>query len=251
MLAFYLATPEVENDRRSLNTFYGMRRAKKEGRYMGTAPLGYANKITEDKKKYIGIHEVEGPLLKWAFEQIILNKYNTEQIWKMVRLKACGKYRFSKNNFWVAIRNPLYCGKIFVPAHKDEKAHFVWDQHEPLITESIFNEVQQILDGRKRQIKPKVVSIDNLPLRGFLKCHKCGKMLTGSASKGKMGVYYNYYHCSSSCGVRFKAEITNDIFIKQLKYLIPKEGMIDIFTEAFIEDFNTQTKTQNQEERIC
>ncbi|WP_249413574.1 recombinase family protein [Chryseobacterium indologenes] len=31
MLAFYLATPEVENDRRSLNTFYGMRRAKKEG----------------------------------------------------------------------------------------------------------------------------------------------------------------------------------------------------------------------------
>ncbi len=247
MLAFYLATPEVENDRRSLNTFYGMRRAKKEGRYMGTAPLGYSNKITEDKKKYIGIHEVEGPILKWAFEQIILNKYNTEQIWKMVRFRTDGKYRFSKNNFWVAIRNPLYCGKIFIPAHKDEKAHSVLGQHEPLITESMFNEVQQILDGRKRKIKPKVVSIDNLPLRGFLKCYKCGKMLTGSASRGKMGVYYNYYHCSSSCGVRFKAEIANDVFIKQLKYLIPKEGMIDVFIEAFIEDFNTQTKTQNHE----
>ncbi|WP_238381681.1 recombinase family protein [Mucilaginibacter pedocola] len=34
MLAFYLAAPEVENDRRALNTFYGMRRAKKEGRWM-------------------------------------------------------------------------------------------------------------------------------------------------------------------------------------------------------------------------
>ncbi|GAB0157824.1 hypothetical protein CHRYSEOSP005_31100 [Chryseobacterium sp. Alg-005] len=68
MLAFYLAAPEVENDRRSLNTFYGMRRAKKEGRYMGTAPLGYTNKIAENKK-YIAIHEHEGPLLKWAFEQ--------------------------------------------------------------------------------------------------------------------------------------------------------------------------------------
>ncbi|NGM89736.1 recombinase family protein, partial [Parapusillimonas sp. SGNA-6] len=32
MMAFYLAAPEVENDRRALNTFYGMRRAKKEGR---------------------------------------------------------------------------------------------------------------------------------------------------------------------------------------------------------------------------
>ena len=46
MLAFYLAAPEVENDRRALNVFHGMRRAKKEGRYMGTAPLGYVNKIS-------------------------------------------------------------------------------------------------------------------------------------------------------------------------------------------------------------
>ncbi len=31
MLAFYLAAPEVENDRRALNVFHGMRRAKKRG----------------------------------------------------------------------------------------------------------------------------------------------------------------------------------------------------------------------------
>lgn len=34
MLAFYLAAPEVENDRRSLNIIAGMRRARKEGRKM-------------------------------------------------------------------------------------------------------------------------------------------------------------------------------------------------------------------------
>ncbi len=51
MLAFYLAAPEVENDRRALNVRYGMRRAKKEGRWMGVDPVGYANKITEDGKK--------------------------------------------------------------------------------------------------------------------------------------------------------------------------------------------------------
>lgn len=39
MLAIYLSAPEVENDRRALNTFYGMRRARKEGRLMGRAPL--------------------------------------------------------------------------------------------------------------------------------------------------------------------------------------------------------------------
>ncbi|MDN3586115.1 recombinase family protein [Pedobacter aquatilis] len=31
MLAIYLTAPKIENDRRGLNTFYGMRRARKEG----------------------------------------------------------------------------------------------------------------------------------------------------------------------------------------------------------------------------
>ena len=69
MLAFYLAAPEVENDRRALNVIHGMRRARKEGRYMATAPLGYVNKMSEDKKKYIALHEIEAPILKWAFEE--------------------------------------------------------------------------------------------------------------------------------------------------------------------------------------
>jgi len=43
MLAFYLAAPELENDRWALNTFNRMRRAHKEGRDMGVAPVGYLN----------------------------------------------------------------------------------------------------------------------------------------------------------------------------------------------------------------
>src|SRR6186713_3103690 len=57
MLAFYLAAPEVENDRRALNTFFGMRRAKKEGRYMGTAPAGYINVTDPSGKKMIKLDE--------------------------------------------------------------------------------------------------------------------------------------------------------------------------------------------------
>ena len=247
MLAFYLAAPEVENDRRALNVFHGMRRAKKEGRYMGTAPLGYINKISEDKRKHIALHEFEAPVLKWAFDQILANNFNTEQIWKMVGEKVNGKGRFSKNNFWVALRNPLYCGKIFIPPYKEEQGHFVAGQHQPLISEKMFADVQDILDGRKRVIKPKIVAMENLPLRGFLKCPKCERMLTGSASKGKMGNYYNYYHCSSSCGTRFKAEAANEAFVKQLRYLSPKAGMVDIFIEAFINDFNKQMKAQNSD----
>ncbi len=165
----------------------------------------------------------------------------------MVKEKANGKGRFSKTNFWIAIRNPLYCGKIYIPPYKEEKGYFVLGKHQPLISEKQFADVQDVLDGRKKEIKPKILSIDNLPLRGFLKCPNCERMLTGSASRGKMGNYYYYYHCSSPCKTRFKAELANDAFLKQLQYLSPKEGMVEVFIEAFIKDFNNKTKAHNTE----
>lgn len=51
VLAIYLTAPEIENDRRALNVFYGMRRARKEGRYMATAPIGYVNHTLEGGMK--------------------------------------------------------------------------------------------------------------------------------------------------------------------------------------------------------
>jgi hypothetical protein len=37
--------------------------------------------------------------------------------------------------------------------HKDEEAHTVKAQHEPLISESLFYQVQDVLDGRKRHYR--------------------------------------------------------------------------------------------------
>ena len=50
MLAVYLSIPEVENQRRSLNVIAGMRRAFKEGRYVGNTPKGYSNGVDSSKK---------------------------------------------------------------------------------------------------------------------------------------------------------------------------------------------------------
>jgi len=118
MLAFYLAAPEVENDRRALNTFQGLRRGKKEGRHMGMAAYGYANKITEDGKKYIAIVPDKAVKVIWIFEQIAKNIFSTESIYQMAKEKG---FAISKNNLWLIIRNPLYCGKIVVPKYRDEE----------------------------------------------------------------------------------------------------------------------------------
>lgn len=250
MLAFYLATPEIENDRRALNVFFGMRRAKKEGRWMRTAPIGYINRITENGKKYIAIHETNGPLIKWAFEELAKGLYNTEQIWRLARKKGL---TWSKNNFWVAIRNPVYCGRIFIPKYKEEDSRIVQGSHEPIISEALFYEVQDVLDGRKRKLPhPKVVSIAELPLRGFLICPNpdCNRMLTRSASKG-ISKYYHYYHCSlRSCGCRFHAEDVNTAFLEKLRKYVPKPEIAPVLKVTLTHVYNEQTRFRQGERKF-
>ena len=245
MLAFYLAAPEVENDRRALNVFHGMRRAKKEGRYMGTAPLGYINKVSENGKKYIAPREDEANILKWVFQELASGRLNTEQVWKLAKEK--GLRRGSKNNFWVAIRNPLYCGKIFIPKFKDEESCLVQGQHEPLISEALFYEVQDVLNGRKKAQRTKLTVDDALPLRGFLICPKCGRMLTGSASKGCKQKYYHYYHCTSSCGVRYNVSKANEKIVYEIRKYVRPLPKLQLYKEVIVSVFKAKTRLQRND----
>ena len=85
---------------------------------------------------------------------------------------------------WLSEIHLYYC-KILIEQFKDEPAHLVEGQHEPLISEPLFKKVQLILDGNKRakRTHTKILSDINLPLRVFLICPKCGRNLTGSTEK--------------------------------------------------------------------
>ncbi|MFD2963963.1 MULTISPECIES: recombinase family protein [Olivibacter] len=247
MLAIYLAVPEVENDRRALNVFYGMRKARREGRWMGAAPLGYINRVTPEGKKYIMPKQPEGAIMKWVFEELAKGIYVAEQIRKMANEKGlkCGH-----NNFWKLIRNPVYCGVVIVPPHKDDEIDFVKGQHQPIISEALFYKVQDVLNGNKRSVATKVISKEMLPLRGFLQCPNCSRMLTGSASKGRHRHYY-YYHCSSSaCGCRFKAEEVNRYFERELlKYkIMPETG--ELFKMVVLDEYHSSNREELDERAL-
>jgi site-specific DNA recombinase len=246
MLAFYLAGPEVENDRRALNVFFGMRRARKEGRYMSLAPLGYINKTDEQGRRYIAPMEPQATILRWAFEELARGILNTEQVYKLAKEKGLTQ---TKSLFWFALRNPVYCGKIFIPKYKDEESQLVKAQHEPIISEALFYEVQDVLDGRGRKYRVKVVAHESLPLRGFLLCPKCNKLLTGSASKGRYR-YYPYYHCVGECTCRFRAENINQLFVKELKKYVPRPEIKDVLRITLSEAYYNQTGQKKEDRRL-
>ena len=245
MLAIYLAAPEVENDRRALNTFYGMRRAKKEGRVMGNAPFGYINRSREDGSKYIAIKEPEASTMRLAFEEIAKGIYAPDQIRQ--KISRSGKKILSRNAFHSAIRNPVYCGKVFVPKYGDEESTIVNGQHEPLISETLFEKVQRILTNNKRKTvhNTKIQSDENLPLRGYLICPECGRALTGSASKGRNTRYY-YYHCVASCGFRQRAENANHIFENMLTHFDLNQGSKELIKKMILLNYKQFVKENPQ-----
>ncbi|MFP3599510.1 recombinase family protein [Chryseobacterium sp. SIMBA_029] len=236
MLAIYLAAPEVENDRRALNTFFGMRRAQKEGRVMGTASYGYINKCTEDGRKYIAIKEPEASNMRWAFNELSKGKYAIEQIRK--KMNSMEGADISRSSFYNSIRNPVYCGKVFIKAYKEEEECIVEGKHESLISEFLFIKVQQVLNGKTREERPqgKIQSLEQLPLRGFLKCPRCGEHISGSGSKGKLRIYY-YYHCNSKCGYRHNSKIVNLAFEEQLKNMEFNDGAKQLLKEIILYNF--------------
>lgn len=194
-----------------------MRRAKKEGRYVSTPPYGFKN-IRDEQNRPVITHSVMAPVIKKAFAQIATGNFPIEVLWKILYKEGL---KISRSNFYTVLRNPIYCGKIRIKAVKDESEDIVLGIHEPIISEELFYEVQNVLDGKKKAKTKYALVNDEYPMRGHLICPRCGKTLTGSSALGNGGKYY-YYPCTAGCKERHKSDGVhnsfeiwlNDIFIK-------------------------------------
>jgi len=110
-----------------------------------------------------------------------------------------------------------------------------------LITEKLFDKVQNVLNGDIKPKKPAIAKPEDLPLRGFLKCPSCHRMLTGSASKGRK-THVAYYHCKSPCKVRSNANQVNQDFIEVLKLSRIAKRDQPKFLQEIISNYNEVRK---------
>lgn len=127
---------------------------------------------------------------------------------------------------------------------KDEEEHLVKGQHEAIVSEDLFYDVQNVLSERrrnKRKRTTKVNSVPELPLRGHLICPKCGRQLSGSASRSAQKNLYFYYHCLSSCGFRFRADKANILFEEILASFRLIRGK-ELYIAAIQDTFNSVNK---------
>ncbi|GGI57012.1 hypothetical protein GCM10011444_13210 [Winogradskyella haliclonae] len=193
MLAIYLVFPEIDNDRRSLKIRGGIRGSLKAGRWCRQAPMGYRN-TRDNKNKPIIVPSEKAEYIQYAFNQIIKGKSQVE-IRKDIKNKGV---IISRNNISLILRNPMYMGKILVPAKDDEPKVLVEGLHQGIISEEVFYQVQNILSKRKKKSNRPIYNSmrEELPLRGLIYCSNCQSKMTGSPSRSQNGKQYFYYHCN-------------------------------------------------------
>jgi site-specific DNA recombinase len=107
--------------------------------------------------------------------------------------------------------------------------------------------VQGILNRRVRVIAPPQRSRPDFPLRAFVKCHACGRPLTGSWSKGRNG-RFAYYHCRPGCrAVNVTKAKLEGLFADELALLQPTPGYMRLLKESVLQIWKARKAAVREE----
>ena len=134
----------------------------------------------------------DAPWMIEAFSMLASNTYSADEVRKWLN---DNKLKISKNTFLRCIRNPVYIGKIRTGPWKKEPSQDVNGLHPALISETIFHRANDVLSGRRRNMKFHDDKSDLYPLKGLLKCPEHDRSLTAYACRSHTGKLHHYYLC--------------------------------------------------------
>lgn len=200
---------------------YRMGETVKAGRFPHRAPLGYRNEQVNGTKN-LAIDAERAPLIRKAFELLATGSYKTDAVLRNVNAMGLRTVRgnpVTPQTFSQMIRNPAYMGWIHSGENK-VKGNF-----EAIVSEELFATVQAVLQGRRFPVPHKRVSED-FPLRGFVRCAKCDRLMTAGWVKGR-GKHYAYYWCYQACkDTSISAEELERHFVRLLGMMQPTAELI-------------------------
>lgn len=228
MRADMLVNAEFERRVIRERTKFGIWNGRSEGRHLTGAPFGYENQRDTKNKPIIVPHPINRHIVTKMFTSFLEGATLT-QVYK--EAKQSGFTLRSKMATTRLLSNPIYAGKIIVPAFNKEPAKMITGIHTALVSEDVFLQVQNILFSQDQKHQ---IDRDELPLRGWLACG-CGKPLTGAKSKSKTGKYFWYYRCNYCPKPKsFNAEKVDEQIEEILSKISLSEEFIDIIVKEAI-----------------
>ena len=201
------------------------------GRYPWPAPIGYINIKAKSGGPNIVPDPLRAPLVRQAFELMETGRYTRAEVLRAITklgLRTRKNRCLSPQTFHAMLQKRVYHGLIAPPSHEDL---CVPGLHDALITEELFNRVQQVMNGKKASVAPKRKHNPRLPLKWFVKCAGCGTPLTGGFPRGRGQKTYGRYWCRrTECKATKVSKMKLEAeFLALLQRLQPNEATVASF----------------------
>jgi site-specific DNA recombinase len=186
MLDIEVAVAKKMSNDISRKTRMGMLEKAEQGLFPSNTPLGYINnKLTH----LIELDEVKSSHIKKAFELIATGNYSIDMIRDILHqdgFRGKKENKVGKSAIAHILKNPIYYG---VFRWNDKLYQGV---HTPIISKSLYDNVQIVLSGKFRPYSNK----HNFPFNNLILCGACNCKVLGEIKKNK----YIYYHCTFTKG---------------------------------------------------
>ena len=177
---------DIDNAMRRHKCHDGMVACINRGEWYSKPPLGYDSRKV-DRKHIITVNE-KGKILRLAFDWVAKEpKISQSEVIRRLQVRGL---EITKQRLSECLRNPFYCG-ILEHKYLDKPIQGV---QEPLVSKSLFNRVQDVLNGNTNGYQQNEVT-PRFPLKMSIFCAKDHHALTGYTVKAKNKDYYK-------CGVK-------------------------------------------------
>jgi site-specific DNA recombinase len=231
------------SDSLSERTKYRMQAAVKAGRFVWRAPLGYTNP-KNGAGSTIKIDSERAPLVRKGFELMASGNYHADDVLRTISalgLRTARGAVLPRQTWHAMLRNGLYAGWV------KSGDLVVRGVHPPIVTQQLFDKVQEVLTGRSKTARTRQVLNPEFPLRQFIRCSKCDKGLTAGIAKKKFPYYWCYKPGCRSVFV--PAEELEHAFVMWLGMYQPTVEYLALLPEVAKEVWKVRQERVKQDSR--
>lgn len=154
-----------------------------KGYFPAPPPIGYRSGIkgVDDDHKKKQVDPKVAPFVKESFKLFSSGNYSAMTLCDYMRKRGMTNGSgnpIRKSMFYKMLRNPFYHGLMMWRKKGSDEPLFYEGNHEPLITKKLFDQVQEILDGRTQKNKMQ----HDFTYSKMFKC-ECGRYMVSSYHK--------------------------------------------------------------------
>jgi site-specific DNA recombinase len=209
----------------------GLKEKARQGHLVGMLPWGYVR----DPQTKLAVADPElAPLVLHVFERYATGQESDLTIAQWLNATGARTMRdrlFGKDAVREILSNATYCG--YVSGRRDV-SRSIKGLHEPIVSEELFDRVQEVRLWRTRVLKAGPPSEDYL-LRKLLRCDRCGARMHGTRGGANAA---RRYMCSARrngnpCGERIVlAERLEGQLVEWIRDFRPDQKLIDLMVKA-------------------